>query len=340
MKKPFLAIILILSFSIQNQINAQTVKKEKIKFSGTGKKKFNDAGKKIYIEQFSVNYQYIYAASKSTRGGRQMGGGYLGNAKAALFLGLDGIKAQELQKLTDELYADFTKKLKTKGFTIVTGETYKNHPYYKKADVFKGGEPFQYYKGFISTAPTGMIYLEKGKKFFASLKTSNELDGVIVARVNIMIPFAEDGESQGSRALTKTFGGVAKVVAKPNLRIGSTTIETKSKLGFEKYNTYSTLIDISYKKSLKYQASFTAQPRKEIAIANVLPTKKYKAVKSANQDLDGVSSGNYRIFNVPDAELEKMQKVSFKGDKYYKGVKEAADYFISTSIDNFLSNIN
>jgi hypothetical protein len=325
-------------FSLNSE--AQSVKKSKLKFGGYGQKKFNKADKRIFIEQFSINYQYIYAKTKKKRGGRQLGGGYLGNAKAALFLGLGNINPDELQKLTDQVYNDFIKKLTNAGFTILTGENFKNHSYYSKDKVYKGGSPSEYFQGFISTSPSDVTFINKGYGAFnTTLKTSKQLDGTIVARINIMVPFAENGESQGSRAIGKMLGGIAKVVAKPNLRIGTTTIQTKSKLGFDKHNTFNTNFDIGYKTGLKYQSWHTVNPKKGIEIQGVLPKKKYKAVKTANQDLNGTQVGNYKVFNVPSAELKKMQTIEFDSEKYYKGVKEAIDYYMSSSTDKFLSFI-
>jgi len=334
----FLLITLMFAFG---SLNAQKVEKSKLKYGGYGQKKFNNGEKKIFIEQFTISYQYIYAKTEKKRGGKQLGGGYLGDAKAALFLGLGNIDPHELQKITDKTYKEFTGKLKNAGFTILTGNDFKDHSYYDNAEINTGGKPTEYYQGFISTAPTGETFLNKGYGIFnTTLKTSNQLDGTIVARVNIIIPFAEDGESQGSKALVKTFGGVAKVVAKPNLRIGKTTIQTKSKLGFDKYNTVSTNYDIGYKTDLKYQAWHMVNINKEIAIQGVLPNKKFKAVKSANQDLNGTQVGNYNVFNVPSAELKKMQNIDFDTTKYYNGVGEAIDYYMNSATDKFVSFIN
>ena len=341
MKTKILSVFLICSIALlSNPTQAQTVKKSKLKFGGYGQKKFNKAEKKIFIEQFNISYQYIYAKTKKKRGGRQIGGGYLGDAKAALFLGLGDVNPKELQKITDQVYTDFTNKLKKAGYTILTGADFKNHSYFSKGETYDGGIPREFFQGFISTSPTGVTYINNGYGVFnTTLKTSKQLDGTIIARVNIMIPFAENGESQGSRALGKMFGGIAKVVAKPNLRIGTTTIQTKSKLGFDKYNTISTNFDIGYKTSLKYQAWHTVNPKKGIEIQNVLPKKKYKAVKSANQDLNGTQVGNYKVFSVPSAELEKMQTIKFETDKYYNGVKKAIEYYMNSSTDKFLSYI-
>ncbi len=337
------AVLLSLGLTFSINSTAQTVKKSKLKFGGYGKKKFNKAEKKIFIEQFSVNYQYIYAKSKIKRGGRQIGGqSYIGDAKAALFLGLGNINPENLQKLTDKAYANFVQQLKSKGYQVVTGKDFKDHSYYKNQKVFTGGEPKENYKGFISTHPSNVTFIGKQYgKFNRTLNTSKKLDGVIVARINIMIPFAEDGESQGSRAIGKLFGGVAKIVAKPNLRIGSTSIQTKSKLGFDKHQFVTTSFDFGFKTGLKYQAWLTAVPsKKNIEIQHVLPNKKYKAVKRAVVDMHGENIGNnYKVFNVPTQEIKKLQHIEFEESKYYNGVLEAINYYIGSSTDKFLSYI-
>lgn len=90
---------------------------------------------------------------------------------------------------------------------------------------------------------------------------------------------------------------------------------------------------------MKYQSWHTVNPKKGIEIQGVLPKKKYNTVKTANQDLNGTQVGNYKVFNVPSAELKKMQTIEFDSGKYYKGVKEAIDYFMNSSTDKFLSFI-
>lgn len=341
MKTKSISILLIcICLLIGYSANSQSIKKSKLKFSGFAQKKFNDADKKIFIEQFSINYQYIYAKTKKKRGGRQLGGGYLGNAKAALFLGLGDLDPTKLQEITDNTYQQFTTKLREKGFTILTGDVYKNHAYFKKGTPYKGGTPSEFFQGFISTSPTGVTFINSKRGVFnTTLSTSKNLDGVIVARVNIMIPFAEDGESQASKGLGKMLGGIAKVVAKPNLRIGKTSIQTKSKLGFDKHTLVSSYVDFGYKKGLKYQASHRIDVKKAIEIQNVLPTKKYKAVKTANQDLNGVQVGHYKVFNVPSAELKKMQTLKFDTNKYYRGVTEGVNYYMNSATNKFISHI-
>lgn len=345
MKSKILSVFLIFTIGLlSNTTEAQTVKKSKLKFGGYGQKKFNKAEKKIFIEQFSINYQYIYAKSKVKRGGRQIGGNsYIGDAKAALFLGLGNIDPQKLQELTDKAYSDFVGKLKSKGYEILTGEDFKNNPYYSKSTTYTGGSPSEQFKGFITTHPSNVTFVGKSYSMFnTTLKTSKKLDGVIVARVNILVPFAENGESQGSRALGKMFGGIAKIVAKPNLRLAkSTSIQSKSKLGFDKHQLIMSTFDFGFKKNLKYQAWFTSSVgKKGIEIQDVLPNKKYKAVKTAKADMNGQHVGNgYKVFNVPTQEISVIQNIKFDSNKYFNGVLEAVNYFIGESTDKYLSKI-
>jgi hypothetical protein len=337
-------IMLSCLLSIGFNAEAQTVKKAKLKFGGYGQKKFNDADKKIYIEQFNINYQYLYAKAKVKRGGRQLGGqSYIGDAKAALFLGLGNIDPQKLQEITDKAYANFVDKLKSKGYQILTGDDFKNHSHYKNDDVVTGGVPKEDLKGFISTRPSNTTFINKGIGMFnTTLSTSKKLDGIIVARVNILVPFAEDGESQGSKAIGKMLGGIAKVVAKPNLRLAkSTSIQSKSKLGFDKHKLVMSTFDFGFKKNLKYQAWFTsAISKKGIEISDVLPNKKYKAVKTGKVDMSGEHIGNgYKVFNVPTREAKVIQNIKFDAGKYFNGVLEGINYYIGESTNKYLSKI-
>ena len=126
-------------------------------------------------------------------------------------------------------------------------------------------------------------------------RISKDLDGAIIANVSIILPAFEDGESVASKAAGKSFGGVAKVVAKANFRIGDRLwIKNNSlKGGFP----ISSSCGFNYKKSLKYQAASNFTPKKEVSIEGVFdPKKKYKAVESASQDLWGSSRGAFQVF--------------------------------------------
>jgi len=344
MKKSILIIIAVIFTS---NIFSQQVGKIETKTSGYTFKKFNYAPRKIYIQDFFVNYQMLYDQVAIAKGGREIGGGQRGKAKAQLVLGIKGIKADDLQQMTDKLYTDFVTKLKAKGFTIVSADEVTHLPRFNSWKMLKGGIPSQaQFPGFVSTAPTGFKFLArkvtkkgriKNKSIFdQGMGTSRDLGGIIVARVSIAVPFAKDGQSQGSRALVKTIGGIAKAVGKTELSIiPNITVQSKNK-----YLTVVTSVSFAYKENLKKQASLVIIPRKKILINDVIESKKYKAVKAASQDLWGSNYGAVTIFNVTDVVLSKMQAIKCDPEMYKAGVLEAAGKYLNIVAGTFLKNIN
>ncbi|MFK5959042.1 MAG: hypothetical protein QM495_09270 [Lutibacter sp.] len=346
MKKIMLFIsLLFIANTYAQQIGKVEIKKE----SGFAMKKFADAPKKIFIQDFFVNYQMLYDQVEIAKGGREIGGGHRGKAKAQLVLGVQGVSETDLQEITDKLYAEYISKLKAKGFQIITADEASKIDRFKDWKLVKGGAPSKaQFPGYVSTAPTDVLFLvrkmnSKGKIkkksiFDNGMGTSKDLGGTVVARVNIVIPFIKDAESQGSKALTKTFGGVAKIVAKTELSITKSTSVTK-KGAWGKVLILNSSSLFAYKEGLKNQASLIIVPKKKILINGVFESKKYKAIKSASQDLWGTSVGALRVFNVNDQVLKKMQAVSCDSEKYKNGVFQAGLAYLNKSLDPFLVNI-
>ncbi|WP_456423355.1 hypothetical protein [Lutibacter sp.] len=347
MKKIIFVVTVIFTTTIfAQQVGKVEIKKE----AGFGMKKFAYAPKKIFIQDFFVNYQMLYDQVEIAKGGREIGGGYRGKAKAQLVLGVQGVSETDLQEITDKLYADYISKLKAKGFQIITADEASKIDRFKNWKLVKGGTPSKaQFPGYVSTAPTNVLFLvrnmnSKGKVkkksvFDNGMGTSKDLGGTIVVRVNIAIPFIKNAESQGSRALTKTFGGVAKIVAKTELSIvKSTSVEKKGPWG--KVLLLNTSNLFSFKETMKNQASLIIVPKKKILINDVFESKKYKAIKSASQDLWGTSYGTIKIFSVNDALIKKMQAVPCESQVYKKGVLDAGSQYLNKSLSQFLSNIN
>lgn len=348
MKNAFFLCITLLFISTSY---TQEVGKIETKKEGFGMKKFNNAPKKIFIQDFFVNYQMLFDQVEIAKGGREIGGGVRGKAKAQLVLGVQGVNEADLQEITDKLFEDYKSKLVAKGFDIVTASEVANNARFEGWQLLKGGTPSKaQFPGYISTAPTGFEFLtkkvsKKGKikkksVFDNGMGTSKDLGGIIVARVNLIVPFVKESESQGSRALTKTFGGVAKVVAKTELAIiQNTSVETKGAFG-KKVILLNTSSLFAYKEGLKNQATLTVIPKKKIKINGVFADKKYKAVKSAEQDLWGTNYGAIRVFNASEQVLKKMQAIPCNAEKYKNGVLQAAQNYLNKSTSEFLQNIN
>lgn len=335
--------------------NAQEVSIGKVnlkKQASYGMKKFKNAGKKVFIQEFFVNYQMLFDQVEIANGGREAGGGVRGKAKAQLVLGVQGVSGDDLQQLTDSIYKMYKDRLISEGFEIVTAKDMQNQSYFEDWVLLEGGTPDKaQFPGYITTAPNGFdFYVKKVKKngkrknrknvFDNGMSTSKKLGGIIIARVNIAVPFLKNSESQGSRALRKTFGGVAKIVAKTDLSITERT-SLKVKGGFApKTIMLTTNATFAYKEGLKNQATLTMIPKKKIEIKGVFESKKYKAVKSASQDLWGTNYGAITVFSAPDEVLQKMQAVPCDVHKYRKGVYTAATAYLKNTLNEFTKYFN
>lgn len=345
------SIFLILCWSTGYTFG-QEISEIKLKDSGFKGKKFNEAKKRIFIQHFYVNYQMIYGESETARGGRVAGGGYRGDASASLTLGVQGVELERLQRITDSCYANYIQQLKDKGFEIVNPDELENHEYFENWEITDGGVAGEAtFPGYVSTSPNDFRFFvpkvdEKGKSQvkanifdLAGMGLSKKLDGMIVARVEFIVPFAKGAESVASKALTKSFGGVAKVVIKPDLRISPT--ETYVPNGdFKKPKYVGSQMSFAFKKSLKYQALFQVKPKKPIEVSGVFEDKKYKAVQSGSQDLWGTDVGAISVFSAEDQNLESVQPVQCDGEIYEKGIATALQGFMNMALAEFLGNIN
>lgn len=332
-------------FLVGSLLQAQTVEDFELKESAYGQKKLKDAPKRVFIAEFFINYQLMYSAAEVARGGSQMGGGFRGDAKASLTLGIPGISTDKLQENVDKLYKEYTDKLKAAGFEIVGADEVAATEYMAEWARAEGGTINEAQNpGYLNVTPTGYEYFYKkitksgrGKGTFMdyTTKLSKALKGATVAKVNLVIPVFEDGESQASKAMAKTAGGVAKVVAKANYRISpSEWVATKSLKGGFSITSYS---NFGFMESAKKQALAYYTTKKPVQIEGVFdPKKKYKAVESASSQMSGSNLGAFTIFNVDDRELNRVQAVECDTDKFLDGAYKASQMFIMKSMDNFL----
>ncbi|MEP5613958.1 MAG: hypothetical protein ABJP45_17025 [Cyclobacteriaceae bacterium] len=310
-----------------------------------GHKKLKDAPKRVFIAEFFINYQLMYSAAEVARGGSQMGGGFRGDAKASLTLGIPGISTEKLQESVDNLYKEYTDKLKTAGFEIIEAEEVAATEYMSEWNRSKGGTINEAQNpGYLNVTPTGYEFFYKkitkdgrGKGTFLDYtpKLSKALGGAIIAKVNLVIPVFEDGESQASKALAKTAGGVAKVVARANYRISpSEWVATKTLKGGFSITSYS---NFGHTESMKKQGFANYTIKKPVKIEGVFdPKKKYKAVESAASQMSGTNMGAFTIFNVDDRELNRVQAVECDPEKFLNGAYEASQKFIMKSMNSFL----
>lgn len=339
--------LILAGLLVGGMLQAQTIEDfEPTKGAGAyGQKKLRDAPKRVFIAEFFINYQLMYSAAEVARGGSQVGGGFRGDAKASLTLGIPGIAPERLQESVDKLYKEYTDKLKAAGFEIIGADEVAATEYMSEWERAEGGTINEAQNpGYLNVTPTGYEYFYKkitkdgrGKNTFLDYtpKLSKALNGAIIAKVNLIIPVFEDGESQASKALGKTAGGVAKVVARANYRISPNEwVATKSLKGGFPITSY---VNFGHTKSIKAQGFANYAIKKPIKIEGVFdPKKKYKAVESASSQMSGTSMGAFTIFNVDDRELNRVQSVECDADKFLNGAYQASQMFIMKSMDGFL----
>jgi len=291
-----------------------------------GESKLKKVSKKIFINQFFINYQLVYMDSEQTSEGV-----YHGSTKSSITVGFEGITENDLQTNTDKIYSEYITKLKNDGFEIITADEAKDIKLLQDYKMVKGGELKRAQKlGYGTTAPTDHSYFiksitKKGKEKMSFLdkksKISSQLGDVIVVNVVITIPFMADGESTGSKLLTGAVGGISKNVAMPFLRISSDPRYTNTSYAW----TDKTVVHMPLKD--------------EIVIADVFEKEKFKAIAGAKANTS-YDMGIHRIVVSEDVTTTNVQIAKCDIEKYKKGIYEASSLFIDKSTDNFLDLVN
>lgn len=317
--------LLIFLSLISLSISGQELGKISIKQEGYTEKKFNHPPKKIYLEQFTVNYQKVMVTWASAKKGFSHG-----SASAGLALGLEGISDSQLQTMTDRLYQQFMTKMQEAGFEFYTPEEIAANDHFKKRDPIEGGKPIMDMaaNGYLSTIPTGFTFFAGGNSAFnlAGNPESNALGGAIVARVNITVPFAESQSIEGGLV-----GGVAKITAKCDLRLSP--LETIPKSGdFSKPDYLATEITFAFKESLKWQALHKGKLKEPLEIEGVLDEKtKYKSTSVS-------VSGNSLSAIYSKAYAENAVLIPVDAKVYEDGVQKAMSVYLEQTIESFLGH--
>lgn len=303
----------------------------KIKAIVMGKNKFSKAIKKVYVAEVRVNYQLLYSQTETASGGREIGGGYRGDAKVGLTLGVKGLETKDIQEITDKIYEYYLNKLKEAGYEIISANEASTAKQYEGFEMKSGGTASEaQFPGLVSVVPNNYQYMirrttSKGKEKnrFNAYKLSAQLGGALVTKLNLNVLFVEDAESGFSKSLSKTVGGVAKIVVRPNLRISSGP------------NTYGQFYFAE--REIKPLASASMELKKDLEIPGIFEDRKYKAAKSSQSDLWGSSIGTMTIFHVSDSYLSKTIPLECDAQKYKDSVEKAAMQYIDAIFTNFNS---
>lgn len=346
----FFATILLL---VQN-ISAQELGEFKPKDDTFGLGKLKSKPKKIYISNFSINYQLFNEKEKTKKGGALFRDkGVRGDAKAELMVGLGSLSENDFQVITNTLYQDFVSQLKSKGFEIIAADVAG------KTDTYKGWIKESGPKVEVSEMP-GMItaypenytfyYEEKtkagkffGDKFAAMDKTpqtlSKEMDDAIVVDVDLYVFFMKD--------LYAFQGNAANIKIKTQLSlVANEAVSTKSddkSLVFRKKVEYATGINSIQFVCGKYpiggsaESVYTGTLKKDLTINNVIEEKRMQSYAQGEVDFVGTDTYYGKLYSADGKSSSKTTIIPVDIKKYNEGVVKAGKEFLKYHLDAFSS---
>jgi hypothetical protein len=348
-KKLLSISLLALTLLTCSHANAQTLGEFKPKDQSYGVGKAKKATR-IYISNFTVNYQIYNEKSKFKQGGSMFGGGYKGDAKAEASVGLNGLTEKDVQDVTDKLYNDFVKAITADGLTIVSADDAAKTDTYSDYERLTGGKvSLAQLPGTMTTHPTGYEFFVKsvdksgktnaggflGTNLGQHAALSKQLDDAIIADVDLYVLFVEDQNAfQGSGANVKI---------KTNLRLADqeAIVMTKtSGLRLKGQNTITAVnsaVKFTHGKiGLGATTSFVGLLGKPLEIKDVIDDIKVQSFARGKADAIGMKTMYGTYFMTEDRSNESSKVVDVDSKKYADGVYEAGKKFLTYHTAAFL----
>ncbi len=321
--KNILTICIGLLFTLG--LSAQSVGDYKIVDKGSSNKRMKKKPKRVLISDFQVTYQVGFTQTDEKQGGRMFGGGVKGDSKASLTLAIPGISEQELQQITNELYAEYVAELKSQGFEIVSIDELWNHKAYvkKREDrwekVSSTGPLPGFYFGNVRTRPEGVTFITtKGTTdgsplsakqvsytYGTNMKVEADAD-FIMNNVVIAVTSFDDNKGAASKMLGR-MSKTAKVKAKANFKINGTY----------SYNNFN------------YYSKFSVE---ELPINGVLKEQKFEAMQVADRDSWGTDMGMFKVYRADNWEISQATIVNCDPQKYKAGAKLGGSAFLKGTL--------
>lgn len=346
---------LILFFLISNAtLTSQELGDFKPKEDTFGLSKLKSKPKKIYISNFSINFQLFNEKEKKKSGGGLFRDkGVKGDATAELMVGIGSVTENDFLTITNTLYNNFITKLKSDGFEIITAdiagktETYEGWTKASGPFVIPSDKP-----GIITATPAGFdfYYLEKTKagKFFSEKfatldKTpqnlSKDMDDAIVVAVDLYVFFMKDAYAfQGSAANIKIKTQLSLVA--------NETISAKSddkSLLFRKQVEYITGANTIYFVCGKYkiggsaETAYTGSLKKDLIIENVIDEKVIQSYAKGAVDFVGKDTYFGKYYEAENKTSSKTTIIPIDTKKYNEGIIKAGNVFLEHHINTFVS---
>ncbi len=346
MKRHFFTLVLFVMVCLNS--NAQTLGEFKPKDQSYNMGKLKNSNKRIYIANFSVNYQIYNEKEKFKQGGSQLGGGMKGDAKSEVSVGLEGLDEKTVQDITDKLYKDYIDRLKAKGMTIVSAdEAAKAEAFEDYMKVTGGKVSMAEIPGVMSTAPTGFEYLIKGldKKGKAKKggflgnaasrypRISKELGDAIVSNVNITVLFVRDQQAfQGNGAKLKVKTDL-RIVAQDAVVMTDNDSWIKMK-GQNTITGVNSTVDFYHG---KMGMAYLGTLGKDISIGGVVDGATVTSYAAGGFD-SGTKTMYGTYYSARNGNNSNAKVVKVDAAKYSEGVYQGASKFINFHTDEFLKS--
>ena len=352
-KSFFLALFLSLFFF--STLQAQELGEFKPKDDTFGLGKLKTKSKKIYISNFTMNFQLFNEKEKKKSGGALFRDkGVKGDATAELTVGLGSLSETDFQTITNSLYVDFIDQLKAKGFEIISAaeagktQTYENFT--------KASGPFVKVSetpGIITAAPTGFdfYYMDRTKagkaiaaKFATLDKTaqnlSKDLDDAIVVAVDLYVFFMKD--------VYAFQGNAANIKIKTQLSlVANEVISAKSddkSIAFRKQVEYVTgantinFVCGKYSVGGSAESVYTGALKKDLLIENVIDEKVIQSYSKGAVDFVGTDTYFGKYYEAENKSSSKTTVIPVDAKKYNEGVIAAGKTFLNFHLTEFEKN--
>ncbi|NVJ48380.1 MAG: hypothetical protein HWE07_14695 [Cytophagia bacterium] len=334
MKRKLILATLLIVFTALTAFG-QKVEDVNIKKLGPANLNYRKEAKRIMIADFQVNYQTALTLEDEKKGGKMWRGGIKGDAKASLTVVLDGLNPDDLQTLTDQLYAEYVADLKAQGFEIAPiEELWENKAYEKNREdrweLKAGSGPEQGKEfGVILTRPSTQKFVvaqrtvdkENGSPLskLADYETStenkviNQKTDYIFNKVVLEVIVFENSQSELSRTLNR-HAGSAQVNA-----------ETTFKISEASTNRFG-------------MGTFMAKGGVEVA--DVMERQKFEAGQNADTDKRGTDMGVLRVWRVENREDANFATVKCDPALYLKGAELGVDAFLKGTVQAMADKAN
>jgi hypothetical protein len=345
-KRLFVILFVGAFFSVQ----AQTLGDFKPKDEGYKSSKIGDGPKKVYIANFTINFEmYKEAVDKKAAGG--FGRTVTSAAKAKAAIGLSSLDKEAIQAKADQLYAEFVADLKSKGYEIISPDLAGKTETYKG---WKNAVGPAFYEtdmtGILAVIPTGYSFYYRDRNAFSSTlnlfeKTSQnlskDLDDVLIADVALIYVFSEMGTDWniGNQANVKIFVNYRLAssygVSDENTSAGLTSMFDKSKqaVGLSSYVNFTRG---KMKIGGNPEAQYIGTLKSDLDIEGVLKKEKVQAYANKTSATATIANPLVSVRGTNYSETTKW--LNPDGKLYADGMYLAGNKFISAHLAEAFKN--